>query len=73
MNKAATQSEVYSSELNCLSAVRENTKLVVGSGEGILYLFNQVEKILVLLSVFFVRSYYELLVNYYTSRKRGLL
>ena len=44
MNKAATQSEVYSSELNCLSAVRENTKLVVGSGEGILYLFNQVKK-----------------------------
>ena len=42
MNKAALQSEVYSSELNCLSTVREGTKLVVGSGEGALYIFNEV-------------------------------
>ena len=42
MNKADTQSEVYSSELNCMCAVREGTKVVVGSGEGVLYLFNQV-------------------------------
>ena len=33
--------QVYSSELNCLGSVREGTKLVVGSGEGTLYLFNQ--------------------------------
>ena len=43
MNKAALQSEVYSSELNCLSTVREGTKLVVGSGEGALYIFNEVQ------------------------------
>ena len=41
MNKAELQSEVYSSELNCLAVVREGTKLVVGSGEGSLILFNQ--------------------------------
>ena len=44
MNKPALQSEVYSSELNCLSLVRESTKLVVGSGEGTLYLFKEVNK-----------------------------
>ena len=33
------QSEVYESELNCMATVRSNTKLVVGSGAGPLYLF----------------------------------
>ena len=33
------QSEVYESELNCISTVRSGTKLCVGSGVGSLYLF----------------------------------
>ena len=33
------QSEVYESELNCMSTVRSGTKLGVGSGAGTLYLF----------------------------------
>ena len=33
------QSEVYESELNCVTTVRSNSKLVVGSGAGPLYLF----------------------------------
>ena len=33
------QSEVYESELNCMTTVRSNSKLVVGSGAGPLYLF----------------------------------
>ena len=41
MNKADIQSEVYASELNCLAAVREETKLVVGDADGTLYLFNE--------------------------------
>merc|ERR550517_698740 len=35
------QSEVYESELSCLATVRSNTKLVVGSGAGSLYLFSK--------------------------------
>jgi len=35
------QSEVYESELNCLTTVRSNSKLVVGSGAGPLYLFSK--------------------------------
>lgn len=35
------QSEVYESELNCMATVRSNTKLVVGSGAGPLYLFSK--------------------------------
>ena len=33
------QSEMYESELNCLTTVRSGSKLVVGSGAGPLYLF----------------------------------
>jgi len=35
------QSEVYESELNCMTTVRSNSKLVVGSGAGPLYLFSK--------------------------------
>jgi len=35
------QSEMYESELNCLTTVRSGTKLVVGSGAGPLYLFSK--------------------------------
>jgi len=37
------QSEVYESELNCMSTVRSGTKLGVGSGAGTLYLFNKAQ------------------------------
>ena len=33
------QSEVYESEVNCMTTVRSGTKLCVGSGVGSLYLF----------------------------------
>jgi len=39
--KPDIQSEVYESEMNCLGTVRSGTKLVVGSGEGKLYLFTK--------------------------------
>jgi len=35
------QSEVYESELNCMTTVRSNSKLVVGSGAGPLYMFSK--------------------------------
>lgn len=35
------QSEMYESELNCLTTVRSGSKLVVGSGAGPLYLFSK--------------------------------
>jgi WD40 repeat protein len=41
MNKAEMQSEVYACELNTISAVNEDEKVVVGGSNGIIYIFNQ--------------------------------
>ena len=37
--KADIQSEMYDGKLNCMGTVRSETKLVMGSGTGPLYLF----------------------------------
>ncbi|KAI0978409.1 hypothetical protein GJ496_010861 [Pomphorhynchus laevis] len=41
--KVQMQSELFDSELLCLSYVKDKTKIVCGSGDGVMYLFNENE------------------------------
>ncbi len=38
--KADMQSEMYDGEMNSMAVVKKNSKLVVGCGDGKLYMFN---------------------------------